>query len=280
MVKPWQASRTRQDVLVEEMVLPGGVANKGAVVKVGDTVRRPSRPQSAASAALLGYLESVGFEGAPRFLGYDDQGREVLSWIPGEVPLPPFPVWSMSDEALSSVARLLRAYHHAIDGFSLSERGASWSAELADPYPHGVVCHNDVCPENVVFRGCEAVALLDFDFASPGRRLWDVVGTLTHWAPITAPEWRRAYPLSLDAVERVALFADDYGLSSQEREGFTRILRSRWDVGRAFVRGRLQAGEPAFEEMVAEHGAEDRWAATDRWLAIEGSRLETRLCSS
>jgi hypothetical protein len=265
---------------VEEVVLPGGVANKGAVVRVGDTVRRPARPQSAATAALLGHLESVGFERTPRFLGFDDQGREVLSWIPGEAPLPPFPGWSMSNEALLSVARLVRAYHDAVEGFSISEPGASWSADLADPYSQEVVCHNDVCPENVVFRDDEAVGLLDFDFAAPGRRLWDVVGTLTYWAPITAPEWRRSYPLPLDAVERVALFADAYGLSAQEREGFTSILRSRWEVGRTFVRGRLQAGEPAFIDMVAEHGAEDRWAATDRWLEIVGSRLETRLCGA
>ena len=29
------------------------------------------------------------------------------------------------------------------------------------------MCHNDVCPENVVFRDGIAVALLDFEFAAP-----------------------------------------------------------------------------------------------------------------
>jgi thiamine kinase-like enzyme len=29
---------------------------------------------------------------------------------------------------------------------------ATWSAEMADPVGGEVFCHNDVCPENVVFR--------------------------------------------------------------------------------------------------------------------------------
>jgi Ser/Thr protein kinase RdoA (MazF antagonist) len=40
------------------------------------------------------------------------------------------------------------------------------------------VCHNDVCIENVVFDDRrEAVGLLDFDFAAPGRAVRDLVHT-------------------------------------------------------------------------------------------------------
>jgi hypothetical protein len=45
---------------------------------------------------LLQYLQDVGFDRAPRPLGVDDAGREVLSFIEGDVPIPPFPLWSMS----------------------------------------------------------------------------------------------------------------------------------------------------------------------------------------
>ena len=62
-----------------EVFLVGGIANRGRVVRIGDTVRRPQRATSPAIHALLRHLADVGFPGAPRFLGIDEQGREVLS---------------------------------------------------------------------------------------------------------------------------------------------------------------------------------------------------------
>ena len=91
--------------------LPGGTANRGLVVRVGATVRRPQHEGSAAIHHLLLHLENVGFDGAPRYLGEDDQGREVLSYIDGEAAIEPYPAWSKQDDALVSVARLLRRYH-------------------------------------------------------------------------------------------------------------------------------------------------------------------------
>lgn len=37
-----------------------------------------------------------------RPLGIDERGREVLTFIDGIVPVPPFPKWSMSNAALES----------------------------------------------------------------------------------------------------------------------------------------------------------------------------------
>lgn len=261
-----------------EVPLAGGVANAGAVVRVGDTVRRPRRSTSEAVGSLLQHLAASGADVAPRFLGFDDQGREVLSWIPGEVPVPPFPAWATSDAALASVARLLRAYHGAVAGFWAPGAADVWSRELADPGPPELVCHDDVCPENVVFRDGEAVALLDFDFAAPGRRLWDVVATASMWVPLEHPAWRRAHPSGLDASARAAVFADAYGLDAGERAELVDVLVQRHAVGRAFVRRRLAAGEPAFERMAADFGAAARWVATDRWLEEERPRLERALC--
>ena len=67
-----------------EVLLPGGFTNAGRVIRIGDTVRRPWRPTTPATKALLEHLERVGFDGAPRFLGADDRGREILSFIPGK----------------------------------------------------------------------------------------------------------------------------------------------------------------------------------------------------
>ena len=70
-----------------EVLLYGGLTNAGRVSRVGSTVRRPRRPTSRATWALLDHLERVGFDGAPRFLGVDDHGREMLSFIPGEAAI-------------------------------------------------------------------------------------------------------------------------------------------------------------------------------------------------
>lgn len=262
---------------VDETVLVGGVANQGSVVRLGDTVRRPQGRHSRAVAELLRHLELVGFEGVPRSLGTDDRDREVLSWIPGEVPLPPFPDWAMSDEGLISVARLLRGYHDAVDGFMTCNSGFAWSTELADPAGGSVLCHNDICPENVVFRDDRAVALLDFDYVSPGRRVWDVVATAAMWAPLEAPDWRKTHPPGLDAVSRTALFADAYGLDEHGRLAFFEVLTQRREVGRSFVTRHLRAGEASFIEMVKQFGGRERWAATDRWLDDEKHRFTAAL---
>src|SRR3954468_10246938 len=101
----------------DETLLRGGYTNAGQVARVGDTVRRPWRPTSPATRALLEHLERAGFAGAPRFLGIDDNGREVLSFIAGDAALEPYEAWALTDDTLVSVAELLRRYHDAVASF-------------------------------------------------------------------------------------------------------------------------------------------------------------------
>ncbi len=152
---------------VTEHQLDGGIANAGQVVRVGPHVLRPSNPHSESIHAFLRAVRHAGFEGATFPVGIDEDGRERLKFIRGEVPLPPYPDWSQSDAALASIAKLLRGLHDAARRFD--PHGLSWDESLSDPAGGTLVCHNDVCPENVVFRVGIAVALLDFEFAAPGR---------------------------------------------------------------------------------------------------------------
>lgn len=71
-----------------EVALVGGDGTEG-VVRVGDTVRRPVGAHSALVHGVLGHLESVGFSGATRYLGLDEQGRDVLTYIPARSPFRP-----------------------------------------------------------------------------------------------------------------------------------------------------------------------------------------------
>src|SRR4051794_31907272 len=91
-----------------EVELAGGTSNHGLVVRVGDTVRRPKSPASAAVHALLRHLERVGFDGAPRLLGTDDEGREVLSFLAGVAAAFPHPPGGLPPAAPRSGAPLPR----------------------------------------------------------------------------------------------------------------------------------------------------------------------------
>ena len=188
-----------------EVPLTGGTANRGLVVRSGQTVRRPQRPNSDAIRALLGHLEQAGFDGAPRFLGTDVRGREVLSYISGEAVTPPYPAWSLTDAALRSVAELLRRYHEAVAGFDATAH--RWPRLPPEPYSGTLVCHNDPNLDNVVFRAGKAVALIDFDLASPGTALWDVAAAVRLWSPLRTtntsptPAEARPWPSSVLSCE-------------------------------------------------------------------------------
>jgi thiamine kinase-like enzyme len=246
-------------------VLQGGVANAGAVVRHGDEVVRPSNEHSKTIHALLRHVRSQGFTGVPepRRLGSD--GREWLSYIPGDVPVPPFPEWSESDAALASTATLLRKFHDATAAFDPLE-GATWSTDLSDPEGGEVICHNDVCAENVVYRHGVAVALLDFDFAAPGRRIFDLAAFASMCVPLDTPQdAERRWRAGLDPFTRLRVIADAYGLPPGRSE-LIHLITERFAGGGAFVQRQVEAGIPAFVQMWNEMGGQERYERRRRWF--------------
>lgn len=262
-------------------VLLGGVGNAGSVIRIGDEVRRPTSVHSSSIHALLAHLHRSGFDGVPEVLGIDSAGRERLGFIHGEVPMPPFPRWSQSDELLGSVAALLRGYHDAVAGFADGDR-RSWSDEMADPTPglRPVVCHNDLCPENVVFRDGRAVAMLDFEFAAPGRRLWDVASMASMCVPLdTDDDAARTGRSGLDPFRRLRVVADGYGLEPDLRAELVSVVAERLANGGAFVARRVERGEQAFIDMWEVMGGQERYDRRRRWFDEHRSRFVDELVS-
>jgi hypothetical protein len=75
---------------------------------------------------LLEHLERSGFDGAPRVLGFDDQGREVLSFLDGDrVAGDGLPAWVWTHKAVPEAGRLIRRYHDACRSFN-PPPGAHW----------------------------------------------------------------------------------------------------------------------------------------------------------
>jgi hypothetical protein len=262
-----------EEVLAQEEVLHGGTANRGAVVRVGDTVRRPQRSTSPATHALLRHLEDAGFDGAPRFLGEDDRGREVLSFLPGTPAVPPYPAWALTDEALVSVADLLRAYHRAVAGFDPAPH--RWPPSPPAPYAAGLVSHNDLNLDNVVFRDGRAVALIDFDLASPGSGLWDVACAARLWAPLRPDDAidddRRGR-----ALARFRLFVDSYGVPKRDRPRVVEAVRQNHGWFRELIRTHAEEGHAVF----AEHWnpeARERARRYREWFAAHEQAMRRAL---
>ena len=88
----------------------------------------------------------------------------------------------LTDEALVSVADLLRRYHRAVASFDPA--GYAWPRPVPARYRTGLVSHNDVYPANVVFRDGRAVALIDFDLAGPGSAAWDFAAAARSFVPL------------------------------------------------------------------------------------------------
>ena len=97
-----------------EIPLKGGMMN--VPVKIGERVHRPRNGSSETTQRLLRHLRDKGLEWVPDPFGFDDQGREVVSYIEGDVPHE-MPEWLWTEDALSDVARAMRQLHDATIDF-------------------------------------------------------------------------------------------------------------------------------------------------------------------
>lgn len=250
----------------DEEPLHGGVANAGAVVRAGPHVLRPSNEHSHSILEFLSRLEAVGFAAAPSPVGIEPDGRERLRFIRGDVALPPYPGWAQSDDALASVATLIRKLHGASERIDTSD--LTWSSEMADPVGGLVICHNDVCLENVVFRDGRAVALLDFDFAAPGRGTFDLAAFARMCVPIDdETSSARLGWVPADRPGRLRMVCDAYGLDAGGRLEVGESLSDAIARGGEFVRRHVEAGEPGFVRMWNEMGGMERFDRRRRWWA-------------
>lgn len=191
---------------MEEEPLLGGNTH-AEVVKIGETVRRPTGHWTPGVHALLQHLESRGFRGAPRPLGVDEHDREILTYVPGSVVWPDHFALVERDGNLAEVAALIRSYHDLVADFSEADT-FSWSDHGADPSGSSeILCHNDFAPWNLVHGSDGNWTFIDWDLAAPGRRSWDLSWALLSLVPLL-PD----VPLpERETIHRIAVFRKTYG---------------------------------------------------------------------
>ncbi|MCC3270355.1 phosphotransferase [Arthrobacter gengyunqii] len=247
------------------------------VYRIRDTVHRPARPQTATIHAFLSHLRDRGFTGAPIPHGYDPKGREVLSYVEGDVPMEPLPDWAVGDEQLAALARLIRRAHDAAEGW-IPPTDAVFGTIPGSPHPAieplfekpELVAHQDYCPGNVVFRDSMPVALIDFDLAKPTTRVADVVNALYWWAPLCHPQDRGPALSDVDVPRRVRIFADAYGMDDVQRSQIVDLALRRQRNSETIMKAAADS-DPVFRRWWDE-GMKDKLPRADRWLnAIAGS---------
>ncbi|GII03710.1 phosphotransferase enzyme family protein [Planobispora takensis] len=257
----------------EEIPLTGGDVTDG-VVRVGNTVRRPTRPSTPSVHALLRHLEAAGFDGAPRVMGFDGQGREILTYLEGESGARPLPPYAVTDEALVALAGLLRRFHDAAVSFR-PPRQAIWENGSNDDRAPELVGHCDVNLDNVIFRDGLPYGLIDFDLARPTTRLFDIVTTLRHWAPLADPVDLDPLQRELEAGPRLRLFCDAYGLAPRDRRRLLDLARLRFSRSYIAMRARAASGG-GWARMWAE-GAGSRIRRAGAWLDAHQDELHDHL---
>jgi hypothetical protein len=239
-----------------EVGLPGGYVT--APVRLGNTVRRRPAARAEFVHRLLQLFEDADWPGAPRFLGFDEAGREMLSYVDGHAAWEARqPAGVTSRASLRRVGELVREFHELTAGTDLAGS-------------HEVICHNDLSPRNTIYRdggtGLRPVTFIDWDLAAPGRRIhhvahacWQYLGLGPHVEDVatTAP--------------LMEVICDGYGLADQS-ELVSTILWRQDTCWRGISDG-AKAGDPAMLSL-RDSGAVAAVQAAYRWTQQHRAALE------
>jgi hypothetical protein len=189
-------------------------------------VHRTTGPWTSTVHAFLRHLETVGFAGAPRVLGMDDVGREVLSFIDGDVLADPawqpgrptpWPGWAQSEECLVDSARLLRRLHEASTSFVPPDNTVWRQHDCPALGRDEIVCHGDVGPHNTVYRRGIPIVFIDWDAIRPNHPLVEFGNAAWHFVPLGNDAYfgESGFPARPDLAERLARFAREYGVADR-----------------------------------------------------------------
>lgn len=231
--------------------LEGGYLD--GAVRVGDTVRRSAGPWTPAVHALLAHLAGKGFKGAPRPLGFDEQGREVLTFLEGETVghRKPRPAWVYAEDTLDQVARWMRACHRAVAGFvpppgAVWRGGGTWAPGL-------IIAHNDATIHNAAWHLGRLTGFFDWDFAGPATPEGDLALAAFSWVPLHARWFAAAEGFTDFAARprRLDRFLRTYGWSGTAGE-FLDVVEARITDRADGIRDYAAAGDEAFGRLLRQ----------------------------
>ncbi|WP_306215064.1 phosphotransferase [Actinoplanes sp. RD1] len=246
---------------MSEETLDGG--NTVGAVRIDGIVHKRASPWTPTVHALLRHLEEAGFEGAPRPRGFDGQGREMLTYLPGETAAGrfPWPAWTFTDALLTQVGRWLRRLHDATAGF-VPPADERWFTGRT-MRPGDIIGHQDAAPYNAAVAGGDRLAgFFDWGTAGPSARDFDLAFSALWWVPLCPPDVAQGLGFHdpADRSRRLHLLLDAYGYERDRRAfGAAIVARARHQAGR--MREMAAAGDRAAIGLLPVAGHIDRSAA-------------------
>lgn len=235
-----------------EEQLHGGNATD-AVMRVGNTVRKPWQENTPAVHRFMEHLRDQGLSEVPRTYGKDPQGRQVVEFVAGtpaahDRPLPA--------DLLSTVGRRIRSIHDCAAGFTPAP-GEHWSS-LIPVADAELICHNDLAPWNLVL-GDEPV-FIDWDGAGPSTRLWDLSYAAQSFAFLVA-----AQDPHVAAVRLRSLVVEGYAAESEMCAGLPSTMIERTRAMYDFLRAAHREDHQPWGQMFLDgHG--EHWAGATRFV--------------
>ncbi len=241
-----------------EILLAGGNLTK--VVRVGDTVRREAGSWTPFVHRLLHHVRAKGFAFAPKALGLDALGREILSYIHGQTLIEqPWPEWVWSEELLDEAVAALADFHAKVADFrpEYVESRLGTQPLTSDQ----IICHNDFAPYNCVFEHGHLKGVLDWDVVCAGSPTWDLAFFTWHWVPLYGPTSGLAWRTPDVAARRLRRIVDVYGL--HDRSGFLEQIIERIEASRQGILARAADGDEAFQRLHTEGHVDEMSRAID-----------------
>ena len=234
----------------DEQRLAGGNVSD-AVMRVGATVRKPWTNATPSVFEYMTTLREAGID-LPAVFGRDEQGRQVIEFIPGQLALESKP---LTRSELSRVGAIVRAIHDASETFRPAGE-TSW--ETAIPAPGAdLVCHNDLAPWNLIIG--ERWVFIDWDAAAPSTRLWDLAYAA------------QAFTLSdtghapKDAARNLTAFIEGYGADHDLRVALPAAMHRRAAAMLDLLASSSKTGREPWASMYPDgHG--DHWRAATEYV--------------
>lgn len=243
----------------------------------GETVRRPGRPWNNDVHRLLQHVRDRGLFLAPEPRGFDERGREILSYIEGDTSASvdpwPGPLWS--DGLLADVGRAVAAYHHAVEDF-VPDADATWQYRPRPLEPGEIICHHDFAPYNAVFHGHQLRGIIDWDGAGPGTVQEELAFLAWQWAPLGPVDLKEHVGCdpAIDEGARLRLLLDSYGYD--RRDGFIGAVIARIEISRSGIEERAEAGDPPYV-LLRDEGYTRGMERTIRYLSERNDHLQCEI---
>lgn len=226
----------------KEMLSGGRI---GKIFKESERVIRPANKWTPHVHSFLRFLYENGFKNIPIPYEITEDGKEIVSFVEGDVYNNRLPDFLQREDTLVSVAKMLRRFHDIGELYIKNLTGREdWMLPVICPIE--VMCHGDFAPYNVTFMDDKASGMIDFDTLHPGPRIWDIAYAIYRFVPFVSPH-NPDYCEDINRqIAKARIFIDAYGLEAGERKKLPGMMVERLESLVGYMKQQAELGNHDF----------------------------------